>query len=447
MFDLGQQIWRLSKQKEALGLCCDEDGLFLGNTPLLERRTSGFAPRPQGDLESIFSHGFGFAASLDHVMGGLTAVASALNAGDLCRARIAAVHLRIPDLPDEFARLDMQLEDLARKIDRVAKTAAAGDWNPAGAGGWDPDKHPRAGTAPNPGWFATTGGDGDGGIRPTRVSDEPDDDGRFHLPPGKRIDELGDLLEWIANAKPEDTQAIRGEIKRLYFDVGDRQGAAALNRALSDVLEDQDPRTRQSVLDNFEIYTRTDPAEVGQSGRDLLSGALLGPVSGMARPAIASAEAEAMEGAAVTEAATPAGAVAAEQTPSKVWGLGWAARGQAIDKAIKATLPKSANLADNFPIIDHATDTTITSIKSIDLNAATYQQPEILARRIDQYAKDVADFTTRRWGGVTVTASENTQRKLIIAIPRGAVSRVQQEIIDSAITRAQNRVQIRIVPF
>jgi hypothetical protein len=52
----------------------------------------------------------------------------------------------------------MQLEDIDRKLERIAKTTAAGDWKPAG-GGWDPDKHPRAGTSPNPGWFASTSGD------------------------------------------------------------------------------------------------------------------------------------------------------------------------------------------------------------------------------------------------------------------------------------------------
>jgi filamentous hemagglutinin len=130
-----------------------------------------------------------------------------------------------------------------------------------------------------------------------------------------------------------------------------------------------------------------------------------------------------------------------------VWDLGWGDRGKAIEKAIKATLPKGTDLADNFPVIDHATDTVITSIKSIDLNAGTYQQPEILARRIDQYAGAVANFATKRWAGVTITATENTQRQLIIAVPKGSIGPMQQQVIDSAITRAQKLVQIRIVPF
>jgi len=41
---------------------------------------------------------------------------------------------------------------------------------------------------------------------------------RATLPPGERIDELGDFVEWLANAKPEDEKAIRAAIKRYYYD-------------------------------------------------------------------------------------------------------------------------------------------------------------------------------------------------------------------------------------
>jgi hypothetical protein len=64
---------------------------------------------------------------------GLATVASALNANDQGLARIAAVHLRIPDLPDQAARDAMEAADILIK---------SADWNPA--------LHPRAGTPPNP---------------------------------------------------------------------------------------------------------------------------------------------------------------------------------------------------------------------------------------------------------------------------------------------------------
>jgi hypothetical protein len=70
---------------------------------------------------------------------GLATVAAALNANDQGLARIAAVHLRIPDLPDRAARDAMEAADILIK---------SADWNPV--------LHPRAGTPPNPGWFAPT---------------------------------------------------------------------------------------------------------------------------------------------------------------------------------------------------------------------------------------------------------------------------------------------------
>jgi hypothetical protein len=427
VFEPNQRFWRVSENREGLGLCCAEDGLFLANTSLLDRDANGFTPRPQPDLETILSHGFGFAVSLDRVMSGLATVASALNAGDLCRARIAAVHLRIPDLPNAVARLDMQFEDVALKLDRVAKTTAAGDW--------DPDKHPRAGTAPNPGWFASTSGE-DGDVSPTLVSDKPGDDGRFHLPPGERNDEIGDLLEWIANAKPGDVDGINSEIDRLFSQVGDFQDAAALHSALGTVLSHPDDATRQKVLDAYEPIThRDDPSKGADLITDLATNALFGPAFRFLKPGA--------EAAVTTEEA----ATAAAEAASEVWGLGWAARGRAIETAIKPTLPKGAVLADNFPGIDHSAGDLITSIKSIDLNAGTYQQPEILARRIDKYVESLAEFTSTSWSNATVEVTENTERQLIIAVPKGAMSPTQQQVIDAAIMRAHNRVQVRIVPF
>ncbi len=57
-------------------------------------------------------------------------MASALEADDQCLARIAAVHLQLPDLPDRAARDSMEAEDSLIKL---------GDWNPA--------LHPRIGDA------------------------------------------------------------------------------------------------------------------------------------------------------------------------------------------------------------------------------------------------------------------------------------------------------------
>ena len=81
-------------------------------------------------------------------MPGLARIASALNANDQAAARIAAVHLHIPDLPGSAARNAMVAEDALIKYAR--DQGGDSDWNPA--------LHPRAGVLPNPGWFASTDG-------------------------------------------------------------------------------------------------------------------------------------------------------------------------------------------------------------------------------------------------------------------------------------------------
>jgi hypothetical protein len=146
------RIWRLSETSAPnnLGLACTDQGLLLGRTPLIERRDGRFVVRERSDIECLFSLAYGRAATAQRLMPGLATVASALNANDQGLARIAAVHLRIPDLPDRAARDLMEAADVLIKYAR--DESGGSDWNPA--------LHPRAGTPPNPGWFAPTDGGG-----------------------------------------------------------------------------------------------------------------------------------------------------------------------------------------------------------------------------------------------------------------------------------------------
>jgi hypothetical protein len=109
----------------------------------------------------------------------LARVAFALNANDQCLARIAAVHLMIPDLGSTAARDAMAAEDSLIKYARDENTGAA-NWNSA--------LHPRTGTPPNPGWFAPTGGEHDSAA--VRVAENQTDSHRTDALPAsddKRI--------------------------------------------------------------------------------------------------------------------------------------------------------------------------------------------------------------------------------------------------------------------
>jgi hypothetical protein len=85
------------------------------------------------DIKRLLSRAYRAQLPLERLMAGPTTVASALNANDPGLARIAAVHLRIRDLPSLTARDDMEAADI------VIKSV---DWNPA--------LHPRTGTPPIP---------------------------------------------------------------------------------------------------------------------------------------------------------------------------------------------------------------------------------------------------------------------------------------------------------
>ena len=149
------QVWRLSENSgdDNLGLACTEQGLMLGRTALIERRDGRFAVRERAEIERLLSRAYRKQLPVDRIMSGLTTVTAALNANDQALARIAAVHLRIPDLPNLAARDAMEAEDVLikylrrRKLkDEIRKASP------------DDPKHP--------GWPAGTEGGRGGQFRP-----------------------------------------------------------------------------------------------------------------------------------------------------------------------------------------------------------------------------------------------------------------------------------------
>jgi hypothetical protein len=395
------KVWRLSENSDDdnLGLACTEQGLVLGRTALIERRDATFVVRGRIELEHLFGCAYRTKLSVDRLMPGLATVAAALNANDQALARIAAVHLRIPDLLDQGARDAMEAADVLIK---------SADWNPT--------LHPRTGTPPNPGWFASSDGAGGGSFSartaqnddPTHCSDVSLNagDGWVRLRPGpKRIDELADFIEWIANAKPEDEQAIRAEIKRYFYDVGDQGSAAALNSRLTALLKlGITQEDRQKILDLMDVYTRVDPAEYARN-RDIATGLslLLGSVP-------------------------PAAAITSH---ADAWKLGWAARGRYFEEQLGRTLHPSS------PTIDKIPDGIATSIKSIDLNAATYQADARLTYRLNKYVDDVVEFNGANLANDEVKSSDISGRALALAIPKGSMTVVQQRAIEAARQRAK----------
>jgi hypothetical protein len=149
------KVWRLSENtsEDNLGLACTEQGLVLGRTPLMEWRDGLFVVRERAELERLLCRAYRRELAVDRLIPGLVTVASALNANDQGLARIAAVHSRIPDLPDHIARAAMEAEDVLIKYlrqselkDEIRKASP------------DDPKHP--------GWPAGTEGGRGGQFRP-----------------------------------------------------------------------------------------------------------------------------------------------------------------------------------------------------------------------------------------------------------------------------------------
>jgi len=165
--------------------------------------------------------------------------------------------------------------------------------------------------------------------------------------------------------------------------------------------------------------------------KPIVGGAVGGAVVGSGVGLIAEAAAGAAAVEAGTAAATAAcadgdctnevGAVVqtaqnAAQAVQSVWQLDPLQRGQELHRMLGANLPQ------NFPVIDRFVNGVATSIKTLDLNAATYQNIGALTSRVQGYINALANFQSATLGRWSIGTPTNpiTGRVLELAIPPGA---------------------------
>jgi hypothetical protein len=91
-----------------LGLSCDEDGIFLGDYALVRPITDAkgrhlYRARPLAEINIALAAADRRAVDFSDRIAGLRSAARYLTAGEWAVAKIAAVQLRIPDLPDAAA--------------------------------------------------------------------------------------------------------------------------------------------------------------------------------------------------------------------------------------------------------------------------------------------------------------------------------------------------------
>ncbi|GEM_PF-2250901 len=152
------------------GVFCDEGGAFVGAVPMLARTPRNgkdeWRPRDCNDLSQEMSAQYGLPVDMSSKRGGLTAIAKALNEGDVVRAQIATVLLGVPDPPS--------LSKGAPSRQELIRLASDLHWSGLLKADWDPDEHPRwpAGSADGKGGeFAPKGEGSETGASPISYVD------------------------------------------------------------------------------------------------------------------------------------------------------------------------------------------------------------------------------------------------------------------------------------
>lgn len=149
----GLRAHSLAPKRASDGISCDEQGVFVGDVPLLRRCTGSYghvtwSVRTAAELNDELTALYRLPVDVAAKAGALALIAAAFNRGDVAMAAIAAGQMRFPD-PSPVSKGVGTNEDL---IGRAAELRRSGLLK-----FWDPAKHPRAGAPPNPGWFAPTG--------------------------------------------------------------------------------------------------------------------------------------------------------------------------------------------------------------------------------------------------------------------------------------------------
>lgn len=112
---------------------------------------------------------------------------------------------------------------------------------------------------------------------------------------------------------------------------------------------------------------------------------------------------------------------------SSVWNLTPFARGWAIEELI---LGGARNLHPNFPVIDDFVEGVATSIKSLDLTAATYQSGSAIISRLSSYAAKLASFQGATYAGDVVAGAAIREKVLVVAFEDGAATIEQAQVLE-----------------
>ena len=117
-----------------------------------------------------------------------------------------------------------------------------------------------------------------------------------------------------------------------------------------------------------------------------------------------------------------------------VWKMNPFTRGMKIE----STLGRSPQLVQNFPTIDRFENGVVTSIKSIDLAAKSYQNLQTLQSTLKGYVTKLANFDGASFGGFSISQNMINDRQLLLAISPNA-SADQLKVIQKITSWAANQ--------
>lgn len=123
-----------------IGVTCSKEGLFVGETPLLERaHTVGHRTewrlRALYDLNRDLGRTYDLPVDFAGKISGIATIARALGRGDLIQAQIATLLLQIPD-PPELTKAGTSFSEWVRLALQMRHSGLL-------KANWDPLKHPR----------------------------------------------------------------------------------------------------------------------------------------------------------------------------------------------------------------------------------------------------------------------------------------------------------------
>jgi hypothetical protein len=105
---------------------------------------------------------------------------------------------------------------------------------------------------------------------------------------------------------------------------------------------------------------------------------------------------------------------------------------------------RQGNLHDLSRTIDDFVDDIAISNKSVDLNAATYQDFRRLLSRVSRDLEKLEAYGGTEWGGDMIPETQIAGRAFRLIIPEGSMTPVQREAIKAA-TRIARSKNIRLI--